>query len=243
MTERGTPELDPELAEWLAEAREDGADVPPAELDGMLGEVEEEIAGADRSPWFWLRSRATGLRRAMAFAVAATVVAVGGALTLRADFAELPIAWTLTAVGSLAVLLSASVWLALRPLHRPPLPPWVRSTLIGASLVATCALALLAPADTVAGDQGLLAHVTPCLVYGLLTGVPVYLVLRLLDRGSSALAILAACAGGLAGNLVLQLHCPRNDAEHLMAAHFAVVLLFVGGLGAVHWVLRRLRER
>lgn len=243
MTDRGTPELDSELEQWLAEAREDGTDAPPPDLDAMLGDVEKKMEAADRSWVFWLRSRATWLRRLLAFAVAAVVVGVGGVLTLRANFGELPVAWIAIAVTSLAVLLGASLYLALRPLHQPPLPAVVRTGLIGASLAATLALALLAPADTIADDRGLLAHVTPCLVYGLLTGLPVFLLLRLLDRGRSTIAILAACAGGLTGNLVLQLHCPRNDAEHLMGAHFGVVLLFLGGLGAVHWIVGRLKDR
>ncbi|MEZ4337801.1 MAG: hypothetical protein R3B82_14375 [Sandaracinaceae bacterium] len=217
--------------------------MPPADLDAMLGEVEKKMEAADRSWTFWLRSRATWLRRLLAFAAAAAVVGVGGVLTLRANFGELPLAWSATAVTSLAVLLGASLYLALRPLHEPPLMAWKRSALIGTSLVATLALALLAPADAIADDRGLLAHVTPCLVYGLLTGLPVFLLLRLLDRGRSTVAILAACAGGLTGNLVLSLHCPRNDAEHLMGAHFGVVLLFLGGLGAIHWLVGRLRDR
>ena len=74
-------------------------------------------------------------------------------------------------------------------------------------------------------------------------GVPVYVALRLLDRGSSATAsLLAACAAGLTGNLVLQLHCPVDGVEHLMATHFSVALLFLVGLGLAHLVVRRLRR-
>lgn len=244
MTERGTPGLDPELEEWLAEARADESVQPPPELERLLGEVEKDIEAADRSWLFWLRSRATWARRAIAFAAAMVVVGVGGVLTLRADFGALPFAWTATAVGSLALLLSASLYVALRPLHQPELPGWQRAALVGGSLAATSALALLAPADAAlaAGGEGFFAHVTPCLFYGLLLGVPVFLLLRVLDRGSSTVALIAACAAGLTGNLALQLHCPRTDAEHLMGAHVGVVVLFLAGLGAVHWLLRR-RDR
>lgn len=185
MTDGGIQtELDPKLEEWLADAREaEGAEAPP-DVDAMFGEVEKQVQVADRSWAFWLRSRATWARRAIAFAAAAAVVVFGGVLTLRADFTELPLAWTLTALGSLAVLLGGSLYLALRPLHQPPLRPWARAALIGSSLAATCALALLAPAQAVVGDQSFLRHVSPCLFYGMLVGLPVYLLLRLLDRGA-----------------------------------------------------------
>lgn len=243
MSEHAHPELDPKLEEWLTEAA--GAQpAAPADLDRMLGDIEKKMEAADGSWTFWLRSRATWMRRAVALSAASLVVIVGGVLALRENFAALPMPYIAVALGSLGVLLGLSLHQALRPLHRPPLAGWQHGAIVGLTLFATAAVALLAPNDTPTDPTtGFFAHVGPCLFWGLLFGVPVYLLLRLLDRGSSAAALLAACAAGLAGNLVLELHCPRNDPGHLMAAHFAVAVLFVAGLGIVHWLVRRRRSR
>lgn len=243
MTREAQPELDPELEEWLAQAREAEDGPSDVDLDGMLGDVEGQIERAEGSWTFWLESRPTWLRRAVAIAAAVAVVGVGGAMVVRPDIAEQPVAFMAVALGSMGVLLGASLYFALRPLHQPPLPRWLRGVLIGATLASTCALALFAPHEVPEQSAGLLEHVSPCLFYGLLAGLPVYGLLRLLDRGGATVALLGACAAGLTANLALQLHCPRNDLEHLMAAHFAVVLLFVGGLGVVHWLIERARDR
>jgi len=235
--------MDPELEEWLAEARDlEAADAPP-DLDGMLEGVERRLSEADKSWTFWLQSRATSVRRAIAFLGAALIVTVTGVLSLRTNFADLPVPWLVLALGSVSALLGVSLYVGLRPLHEPALPKWIRLGVIGTTVGATCALALFAPEDAILSDQPLLAHASGCFFYGLLVGLPVYLLLRLLHRGGPAAALVTACAAGLTANLVLQLHCPRNDLEHLMAGHFTVVLLFLGGLGAIHWVIERVRAR
>lgn len=245
MSESAHQELDPKLEEWLAEARDAEPEVP-ADLDRMLGDVEKKMEAADQSWTFWLRSRATWMRRLIALSAAGLVVGVGGVVTLRDNFAQLPVPYIVAALGSLGVLLGLSLHQALRPLHQPPIKGWQSRAIVGLTLLATAGVALLAPTDLpveIGASAGLFAHVGPCLFWGLLFGVPVYLMLRLLDRGSSTAALIAACAAGLSSNLVLQLHCPRSDPEHLMASHFAVALLFVAGLGIVHWVVDRRSTR
>lgn len=244
MTPDTHAELDPQLEEWLAEAREmESSAEPAADLDEMLEDVEKEMTRADESWLFWLRSRATWIRRGLASLTATLVVIAAGALTLRSNFSELPLAWSAIAVGSLATLLALTVYHALRPLHEPPLSPWVRGSMIAATLAATFSLALFAPDVGFESDHpgGLLWLTSPCLFYGLGVGLPVYFVLRLLDRGGG-LALIAACAAGLTGNLVLELHCPSDDPEHLMLSHFTVALFFVAGLGVIHWIVERIRR-
>jgi hypothetical protein len=241
MTEERThasPELDPKLEEWLRDARDADGDEAP-DLGPMLAEVEKEIASAEKRPRFWLQTRPTWVRRAIAFAAAAAVVGIGG-LTLRPDLAVRPPAFVAVAIGSLAILLALSLHQALRPLHRPPMPRGTRVGVVALTIGATLLLALLSPEDPadVGRGRGMLELVSPCLFIGLGLGVPVYLVLRLLDRGAGLGALLASCAAGLAGNLALQLHCPNDAPEHLMLAHFSVALLFVAGLGAVHALVR-----
>lgn len=245
MTEESThasTELDPKLEEWLANARDaDAGEVP--DLGPMLAEVEKDIATAEKRPTFWLATRPTWMRRAIALASAAAVVAVG-AITLRSDLATRPPAFVAVAIGSLAALLVLSLHQALRPLHRPPLPRGARIGMAALTIAATLLVALLSPHDPadVGRGRGMLELVSPCLFIGLGLGVPVYFVLRLLDRGAGLGALLASCAAGLAGNLALQLHCPNDAPEHLMLAHFSVALLFVAGLGVVHALVARLRR-
>lgn len=244
MSDPSSPELDPKLEEWLADAREqEHAEGGMPDLSDLLGDVERDQERAEKSPRFWLMSRPTWLRRLVACAAVVLIVVVGGVLSLREDIGRLPAAYVITAVGSLGFLLAAAAWTALRPLHRPPPPRWVSWGLVAATLGATFALALFAPPSPDHPPTSLLHEmVSPCLFYGLFLGLPVYLLLRLLDRGPGLTALIAACAAGLAGNLVLQLHCPRTDPEHLMGAHFSVALLFVVGLYLVHVAVRRLRS-
>ena len=75
---------------------------------------------------------------------------------------------------------------------------------------------------------------------GILLGVPVYAVTRLLDRGGTLLGpLLAALAAGLTGNFALQIHCPTNDTQHAMAGHAPVALVFVLAIGGVELLFRR----
>ena len=233
------PELDPKLEDWLRQARAEDEDAAPPDLDAMFGAVRRDIDQAEKRPSFWLRTRPTWMRRAIAGGAAALVVGLAGALALRGDFADYPtptMAAALLALGSLLVL---ALHQALRPLHRPPISPWARAGLVALTLGSTFTVALLSPPEEPTGSL-----VSPCLFYGLLMGVPVYFVLRLLDRSAGTTSpLLAACAAGLAANLVLQLHCPVDGVEHLMANHFSVALLFVAALWVAHLAARRLRRR
>lgn len=243
MSDPSNPELDPTLEEWLGEARalerERGA---TEDIDAMMQECEARLEEADKSPRFWLMSRATWARRLIAAVAVIAVIVVGGVMGMRTDLGELPLPFLALSIGSLAFLLGASAWAALRPLHRPPLPKWVGGALVVATLACTFLLALLSPHEGAHSETSLLREmVSPCLFYGLFIGLPVYLVLRLLDRGLGVGALIASCAAGLAGNLVLQLHCPRGETEHLMGAHFTVAVLFVVAMFAVNQAVRRLR--
>ncbi|MFK7991011.1 MAG: NrsF family protein [Sandaracinaceae bacterium] len=232
---RDMEDLDPTLEGWLADVRDD-EETPDLDLDAMLTSVKGDIAEAEQKKSFWFKTRPTWVRRAVALGAALTMVMVGGIRALRDDLSEVPVATMALAVGGLAVLLGLSVHQALRPIHQPR-SRWVHVALIGLTLGCTFLLAVLSPHQ--AHDESFLSHVSPCIFYGLFMALPVYLVIRLLDRGASTGALLAACAAGLLGNLVQQLHCPRSDMGHLMASHFGLVVLFVAGLGMVHVITGR----
>lgn len=241
MSDPSNPELDPTLEEWLTEAREMDQDASVPDLDALMAATEQRLEKADKSPRFWLMSRATWARRLIACVAAAGVIVVGGVMKLRSDLDAMPTWFAVVSFGALAFLLGASVWVSLRPLHEPPLPRWMSGCLVGATLGCTFLLALLSPHE--GGHDTSFVHemVSPCLFYGLFLGLPVYLVLRMLDRGFGVGALIASCAAGLAGNLVLSLHCPSGDPTHLMASHFMVAVLFVVGLFAVNQAVKRLR--
>lgn len=224
---------DPELEEWLSDARAADARAG-ADYAAMFSSVQGEIARAEKRPSFWLRSRSTMARRVIAIGAAGAIAAVAAVLALRSDLADHPLHWAF-ALGALCALLFVSAHQALRPIHRPPLPAWGHALMIAATLGATFLIALLPPD----GHFGAFPPpVSPCLFIGLLAGIPVYFVLRVLDRGQGS-ALLGACAAGLLGNLVLTLYCPSHDTAHLMLGHFSVAALFVAGLGLVHVLLRR----
>jgi hypothetical protein len=185
-----------------------------------------------------MQTRPTWVRRSTAALAAGLIVFFGGVRALRPDIEDCSPLHLALGLGALVFLLALSAYEALRPLHRPALPPWKSGALIALTLASTFVLALIPPHHGPVDGAPLLAHVTPCLFTGLLLGLPVYLLLRLLDRGSGAGALLAACAAGLAGDLALQLRCPRTDLEHLMLGHFLVALLFVGGLAAIRRLIR-----
>jgi hypothetical protein len=213
-----------------------GADRPPdVDYQALLRDVEAQIAGAEKKPLSWLRARATWARRAIAIGAAFLIAGVVGAAWLRSDLDDRSLPHVAVAIAGLALLLSVAAFEALRPLHQPARAPWMRFAIAAATLVATCAVAALPPMV----EPGTGPSWSPCLFFGLLTGLPVYLLLRILDRGSSSGPLLGACAAGLLGNLVLELHCPSHDPQHLMIGHFGVAVLFVLGLGSLHLLLRR----
>ena len=235
--------IDPALERLLAEASQEEAEPEGGpDLAPVFEEIQARIGEAEGRRSFWLATRPTRVRRAICWGTLALVALLGGVLTLRADFGDYPLPRMMAALGALFVLGGLSLHHALRPVHQPPLPRWVGALVVLAALGATFTLALLPPAHA-GGLEGVGAHgAAPCLLYGLLFGLPVYGMLRVLDRGGGSPApLLGASAAGLAGNLVLQLHCPQTDPTHLLAGHFAVAALFIGGIGLIHLVTRRAR--
>ena len=73
-----------------------------------------------------------------------------------------------------------------------------------------------------------------CMGVGLLLGIPVYGLLRLVDRGNALGNLVAAAAAGVAGNFVLKAHCSIAGTTHELFGHASVALVFVVGLGLVH---------
>lgn len=220
---------------------------PAVDADELFHEVEGRIDHAARQPAWWLRSRSTTLRRAIAILAFAVLAAFGVLAVPRPDMGVYPVGRMILTLAALGLLLVVSLHQALRPLHVPALPRGRAWLLVGAALLATLVVTALPPAHqahpaSLGGTGDVLAsRAAPCVYFGLLIGLPVFALVRLLDRGSVLSAILAACAAGLTANFVLQLHCPLTATEHTVAAHFGVAALFVLGVALVDWLFRRRR--
>lgn len=232
------PELDPELAALLARVDDERPD--PSEVAALYGGVRGHIVAAKGSPVERLRARPTWLRRLLGVLVFLFVVGITTGTQRRVDLAAYPLAHLLAYLGSIATLIAVCTFAALRPLHRPSLP---KLTGIGLGLLAIAATVVLAivpdfHAHAPLPSGSLLAHASPCFVYGFLVGAPIYVALRVLDRGNPLGRVLAASAAGLTGNLVLELQCPSGGVDHLVVGHAGVVALYVLGVLALEWALR-----
>lgn len=228
-------ERDPELAALL-----EAAEREPPDLEALYAGVRGRIRAAEQSPLERVRAQPTWARRLLALGAFVVVVAAAVAARPRHDLDAYPSGLLALYVISVGALLSVCAFAALRPLQLPALS---RGTSVALGLLAVASTVFLAVAPgfhdhaSTPSDVGPLAHVA-CLVHGLLVGVPLYAVLRVLDRGSAVGRVLAASAAGLAGNLVLELSCAFGGATHLVAGHASIVALFVLGALALEWRLR-----
>lgn len=230
-------ERDPELESLLAAPAEELPDV--AEL---FEGVKAQIDAAEKKPGYAIKTQPTPRRRLMAFIAFAMVILVTLLTGRRPDLGSYPPAMLVLVLGSLGTLFALSAWTALRPIHRPMLAPWKLGLVTGVAVATTLVLALAPGVHdhiTLRPDMPLIRHASPCMIYGFVFGLPVYGALRFLDRGSSWSArIVAACAAGLAGNMVLELHCPMGGSTHLMAGHASVIIAYVGGVFLIEALLR-----
>ncbi|MCA9582024.1 MAG: hypothetical protein KC416_09540, partial [Myxococcales bacterium] len=195
--------------------------VPPAvNTNAFFDDLQAQISAEKRTVRGWLRSRPTGLRGILAFVAFAVVVVVAGPLLPRADWAEYPAFRMVLHLGSVGVLLALSLLAALRPLHRPALSTATVFCLGALSVLCTLVLSLLPEVHTTSAMTG---PALPCFLYGVGVALPVFVFLRLLDRGPGLSVILAACAAGLAGNMALQMQCPVNGSLHQLLGHVTPV--------------------
>ena len=213
-------------------------DVPGAQngdLEQMFAQVCGQCADEDKSVGGFLRSRPTAIRRLIAFIAFAGILVVA-VLTKPLPDGAITGAWIASSAAFVALLV-VTLFAAIRPLYVATLPRTTGYLLGALTIAATVAAALLPLADAHASSGGSLPHPSVCLGMGLLIGLPVYALLRIIDRGNPLGGLVAAAAAGLGGNLFLQMHCPTGDSTHLLMGHATVAIMFVMGLGIVHWLL------
>ncbi len=223
------------LAERLREL--DVADAPQndEQMDRMFTDMKARCDKNDRTIAGFLRSRSTMMRRLIVLSVFSVLAIVGWfVFPVVSDHAR-TVPWAATLV-TFAVLLVVAMFMVTRPVHLPALPRW-QSVCLACIAVGATILAAFWPhpaAQAATHDPAGGAMVGACMGAGLLLGVPVYALLRLVDRGNAFGSLVAASAAGLAGNFVLKAHCSVPGTSHELLGHASVALVFVVGLGLVH---------
>ena len=209
-------------------------------VDQMFSSVKARCDKSDRTLAGFLRSRSTTTRRLLALSILAGLAIIGWFAFPLVGAEGRTIQWTTSLVAFL-VLLVLAMFMVTRPVHLPALPRWQSLSLVGVAVGATVVAAFwpipaaMAAATTHDHGGGFMAGA--CMGVGLLLGVPVYALLRLIDRGNALGSLVAAAAAGVAGNFVLKAHCAVPGTSHELLGHASVALVFVLGLGLVHRVI------
>ncbi|MDD9939223.1 MAG: hypothetical protein OXT09_36890 [Myxococcales bacterium] len=218
-----------------------------AELSELWKDLSPRVEAQERTVLGRLRALSTTTRLALAALMALLAVLASLLLTPRPELSAYPPARMALVLCGCGVLLALALRTGLRPVHRPS-PSVQASVALALSAVLSALLfALLPEAHHLLPHTAPLPHETvwdrarPCLLFGLGTGLPVFLLLRALDRGARYAPWLAAVALGLTGNLALQLHCPLTNSDHLVAGH--VMVLVVALLAVGIWTALRGRAQ
>jgi hypothetical protein len=230
-----------DLAERLRELDAMDAYARSERMDHLFTELKAECQKSDRTVAGFLRSRSTMARRLIVLSVFSALAITGWFLfPVVGDHAR-TMQWTTSLVTFCALLLVAMIMVT-RPVHLPELPRWQSLCLICVAIGATV-LAAFWPypeAQAATHDHGGGVMAGACMGVGILLGIPVYALLRLVDRGNAFGSLVAAAAAGLAGNFILKAHCSVPGTSHELLGHASVAVLFVLGLGLVHrWMPSR----
>jgi hypothetical protein len=207
-------------------------------MDRMFADMKAQCDKSDRTIAGFFRSRSTMARRVIVLTVFAALAIIGWYVFPLVGEQARTAQWVASLVG-FCVLLVLAMLMVTRPVHLPALPRWPVVSLICVALLATIVSAFwphpTAQAATHAHDGGILAGM--CMGVGLLLGIPVYALLRVVDRGNALGSLVAAAAAGVAANFVLKAHCPIAGTWHELLGHASVAIVFVLGLGLVHrWI-------
>jgi hypothetical protein len=207
-------------------------------FEEMFSEVKAQCDKSDRTLAGFLRSRSTATRRMLVLSIFA-VLGIAGWFAVPVIAAEgRSVQWTASLVA-FCILLVLAMFMVTRPVHLPALPRWQSVSLVALAVGATIVAAFwpIPAALSAAHDHGGGFMAGACMGVGLLLGVPVYALLRLVDRGNALGNLVAAAAAGVAGNFVLKAHCAIPGTSHELLGHASVALVFVVGLGLVHrWI-------
>lgn len=198
-----------------------------------------------------LRSLPTPLRLLAGLLVLALTALAIGVFRRRSDFAAYPAPLLVVNLVLLATLTLLSIRVFLWPLHRREPRALATGGWLLLALGLPVLLALLPEAHGLVhehpesfGGRGadFWPRAAACLVFGMAMSLPLLAVLLLADRRDrrrTGRLALAAGAAGLAGNVVLLLHCPLVARGHLLAGHASVGFAFLLLFGCAAWVRAR----
>jgi hypothetical protein len=222
----------------------DAPALPAATYDAMFLNIQEHIQVDQQKPhWFEWR---TPTRYLSLFALVVSLVCLILLFRPRADLQQYPLPRMLFIVTLFSLCLLIHLWYLVRPLHKPELPVWFTGRLIpwiGLSLplfLAFWPLANASAAYTPATLAHMLKDTLVCLFIGSLFAVPfLWLSYRVSRYQSVGYVLLSGAAGGLFGNLLLQLFCPKSTLAHMVLGH-GILGFFL--LLALHVHQRRLQK-
>jgi hypothetical protein len=244
MTDTDTqhPDDDADLRRWLAAAE---AEVPraaaPEDLSALAARVHAGIAEEDARPLASVRQRPAWQRNLLG--VVSLVVLVGSTFAAfpRTDVAHYPLGRLGLELGAFVAAFALCLAVATRGAHLPELPRRRTYGLAALAVLVVAAVGLLPPAHLhdPYGSRGLGEFFSHCGLVGVVLALPVYVLIRLLDRGSSLGALAAASAAGLAANTMLQAHCPVVDRAHMLLGHAMVGVWLLLGLLIIRAIERR----
>lgn len=234
---RGAP-LSAEASEHASVCPVCSADAPrddlsaDAGLEALFHGIEAKLK-RERGISAWLRSRATPTRLLIAAGWVVALTVLSGLGIPRTRFAPIPAERVVLVLSALAVLAALLLRLGLRPAQVPAVNDRSVFAILAVGLLFPVLAAFL-PAGPHPFDhypQYTQTQATVgCFVIGATTGALVVFLLRALDRaahGTRMAGLVAAVAGGVAGNLALELHCPVTAPAHLLLGHATVGLTLV----------------
>jgi len=227
-----------DLGERLRELDASGTPDSGPVFEHMFSEMKAQCDKSDRTLAGFLRSRSTAVRRMIVLSIFALLGLLGWFAFPLIGAENRSVQWTVSLVAFCTLLIMA-IFMVTRPVHLPALPRWQSICLVCVAVGATMIAAFWPIPAALASthDHGGGFMVGACMGVGLLLGVPVYALLRLVDRGNALGNLVAAAAAGVAGNFVLKAHCSIPGTSHELLGHASVAVVFVLGLGLVHrWI-------
>ncbi|MEZ4287065.1 MAG: NrsF family protein [Polyangiales bacterium] len=212
---------------------------PQCPVDALYHSTIEQCR-ADKQSWVARFRDAATPKRALG-------VAVFFAMLLSVFFATAPDSvknamtarWWFTAFGYVALIFVSTAWL-LRPVYRPEISVRRIGWLAACSMVAVIAFAFYT-AHSNALESFNPQSTIACFGFGIAMAVPIFAVLRLVDRGTPLGNVLGAVASGVAAILLLQLHCPLASRDHLLFGHGSVLAAFLVVVLGLRWL--RIRKK
>lgn len=181
----------------------------------------------------WLRNRSTLARILTIVLLCAFGVSTVLILRPRPDLAVYPMSRLLMLSTLFSLVLFANLWVAYRPIYRPPLAPWVAPAFMTFAIVASWIPALLGPAhlnypaSLEGAGEDFAARALICFGWGVAVSFPLMVAIWFGTRGKRTLRELSTSVwvtAGIFAVLALQVHCPIVHSGHIVAGHCTVLL-------------------